>query len=130
MCSTNGTAPAMPLATGGPAADSTAGASSSSSTVTEGRAKRATAGAHAGWKHRLEEPAAEPVKASKKPKRDPNRVNPKAYTDMITLRKLRAKYSVDQLEWCNRRFPLALPDDGDDGQDAVADWLPGHYRPC
>lgn len=94
---------------GVPDADSTAGASSSSSTVTEGRAKRATAGAHAGWKHRLEEPAvAEPVKPSKKPKRDPNRVNPKAHTDMLTLRKLRAKYSVDQLEWCNRRFPLAL----------------------
>lgn len=112
MCSTNvpqSTSHAMPSVTGGPAGESTESASSSTTTVTEGRAKRATAGAHAGWKHRLEEPeVAAPVKASKKPKRDPNRVNPKSYTDMATLRKLRAKYSVDQLEWCNRRFPLAL----------------------
>merc|ERR1719272_1073695 len=98
----------MVLAVSDPAAASIAGASSSSSTVTEGRVKRATAGAHAGWKHRLDEPDVAAPDKAKKPKRDPNRVNPKAYTDMVTLRKLRAKYSADQLDWCNCRFPLAL----------------------
>ena len=63
------------------------------------------------WRHQPEVKAPVAPKP-KKPKLDPNRVHPKAYTDMATLRKLMNKYSAEQVEWCNRRFPQALRDLG------------------
>jgi len=63
------------------------------------------------WRHQPE--VKEPLAPkAKKAKLDPNRVHPKAYTDMPTLRKLANKYSAEQVEWCNRRFPQALRDLG------------------
>lgn len=79
----------------------------------EGRSKRAAASAaDKAWKRAAAEPKEAPAPKAKKPKLDPNRVHPKAYTDMPTLRKLGAKYSAEQIEWCSRRFPQALRDLG------------------
>ena len=77
-----------------------------------GRSKRASAmQADKAWRHQPE--VKEPLAPkAKKAKLDPNRVHPKAYTDMPTLRKLANKYSAEQVEWCNRRFPQALRDLG------------------
>ena len=33
---------------------------------------------------------------------------PKGWTDMQTLRKLKLKYSPEQLAWCTRRLPAGL----------------------
>ena len=77
-----------------------------------GRNKRASAmQADKAW--RLQPEVKETVAPkAKKAKLDPSRVHPKAYTDMPTLRKLANKYSAEQVEWCNRRFPQALRDLG------------------
>lgn len=51
-------------------------------------------------------------KAEKAMRRRSNRVQPKSHTSVQVLRKLRDKYSVDQLEWCRQRFPEALQQQG------------------
>jgi hypothetical protein len=101
------------MATTTPASGESSGtAAETSCAPAVGRGKRASAmQADKAWRHQPE--VKEPVAPKpKKPKLDPNRVHPKAYTDMTTLRKLMNKYSAEQVEWCNRRFPQALRDLG------------------
>ena len=101
------------MATTTPASRESSGtAAETSCAPAVGRGKRASAmQADKAWRHQPE--VKEPVAPkAKKAKLDPNRVHPKAYTDMLTLRKLMNKYSAEQIEWCNRRFPQALRDLG------------------
>ena len=57
------------------------------------------------WKYTEEKE--EPAKKKKKVKKDEG-IRPKGHTDLPHIRRLRSKYTEEQLAWCARRFPVGL----------------------